>query len=225
MLTFNSDIAVKVVDYIARARSMESPDSPPEAGMFAAPINVISWMGNSLNPLADLSPVTAEYSDEIATNANSAREDAQLDDTIQRMRDFLSENATFEWLKQRVQAVMSASAGGELTAVSGKLSSILKQGFSAASSQTFYYTIDWDPLEFMRYNYSGYVDIASVIGVHSDGKTYEACTVGEHIARVWPVTGPRFLEVVGGWWRRLSDGREEEPFRRMYACHPCSTLD
>ena len=177
--------------------------------MFAEPVNVLSWMGSSLNPAADLSSVIAE--------TYSARGDAQLDDAIQRMRDFLSDNGTFEWLKQRVQAVMSTSGGGELTAVSKKLSSILKQGFLAANDQNFKYTIDWDPLEFMQCNYGGYVDIASVISINSDGQASEACTIGEYFARVWPVTGPRFLEVVRGWWKHIGDGHEEEHFQRMYA--------
>ena len=217
-LTFISDIAVKVVEYIARAPSADSGESPPEVGMFAEPINVLSWMGSSSNPAADSSPTTAEDSDQIAADESPAREDARLDDTIQRMRDFLSDNATFEWLKQRVQAVMSTSRGGEVTAVSRKLSSILKQGFSAANEQSFKYTIDWNPLEFMQCNYSGYVDVASVISINSDGQAFEACTVGEYIARVWPVTGPRFLEAVRSWWKHVSDGREEEPLQRMYTC-------
>lgn len=208
---------MKVVDYIARARSAEFDESPPDAGMFAEPINVLSWMGSSLNPVADLSSVTAEDSAQIDADTDSARGDARLDDTIQRMRDFLSDNGTFEWLKQRVQTVMSTSRGGELTAVSKQLSSILKQGFSAANDQNFRYAIDWDPLEFMQCNYGGYVDIANVISINSDGQAFEACTVGEYVARVWPITGPRFLEAVRGWWKHLSDGREEEPLQRMYA--------
>jgi hypothetical protein len=248
----NSDIAVKVVDFIARARSAESGESPPEAGMFAEPVNVLSWMGSNSDPVKNSLTAAAEESnqiaadkqsaregmddiatdkdpargssDDVATDEDSAREDAQLDDTIQRMRDFLSDNATFEWLKQRVQAVMSTSGSGELTAVSKKLSSILKQGFSAANDQNFKYTIDWDPLEFMQCNYSGYVDVTSVISINSDGKTYEACTVGEYIARVWPVTGPRFLERLSSWWRHVNDGREEEPLQRMYTCRAYFTL-
>lgn len=208
---------MKVIDYIARARSAESDESPPDAGMFAEPINVLSWMGNSSDPAADLSSVTAEDSDQIVADTGSARGDAQLDDTIQRMRDFLSDNATFQWLKQRVQAVMSTSGGGELTAVSKKSSSILKQGFSAANDQNFKYTIDWDPLEFMQCNYGGYVDIASVISINSDGQAFEACAVGEYVARVWPVTGPPFLEALRGWWKHVSDGHGEEPLQRMYA--------
>lgn len=208
---------MKVVDYIARARSAESGEAPPEAGMFAEPVNVISWMGSSSDPVADSSLVTAEVPDQILIPRDSAKEDAQLDDTIQRMRDFLSDNTTFDWLKQRVQAVMSTGGGGELTAVSKKLSSILKQGFSAANDLNFKYTIDWDPLEFMRCNYSGYVDIASVISISSDGQAFEACTIGEYAAQVWPVTGPQFLEAVRRWWKHVSDGHEEEPLQRMYA--------
>jgi hypothetical protein len=253
MLMLNSDIAVKVVDFLARARSAESGESPPEAGMFAEPVNVLSWMGSNSDPVRNSMPAATEDPDQIATDKDPAREglddiatekdparedlddiatgedsageDAQLDDTIQRMRDFLSDNATFEWLKQRVQAVMSTGGSGELTAVSKKLSSILKQGFSAANDQNFKYTIDWDPLEFMQCNYIGYVDVASVISINSDGQACEACTVGEHVARVWPVTAAQFLEAVRSWWRHVSDGREEEPLRRMYDCRPYLTLD
>lgn len=215
MLIFHSDIAAKVVDFVARARSAESGEAPPEAGMFAEPINVLGWMGGSLDPVTDPLPAAVEEMDQIIAANDSSREDVQLDDTMQRMRDFLSDNATFEWLKQRVQAVMSTSGGGELTAVSKQLSSILKQGFSVANEQNFAYTIDWDPLEFMQCNYTGYVDVSNVISINSDGQTYEACTVGEYVARIWPVTGPRFLEVVRSWWRHLSDEHEEEPFQRM----------
>jgi hypothetical protein len=194
--------------------------------MFAEPVNVLSWMGSSFNPVADSSPVAAEDPDRMAMTNGYAKEDARLlDDTIQRMRDFLSDNTVFEWLKQRVQAVMSTSGGGELTAVSKKLSSILKQGFSVANDRNFKYTIDWDPLAFMRCNYNGNVDIASVISVNSDGKACEACTVGEYTARVWPITGPRFLEVVRSWFKHVVDGPKEETFRRRYARHPCFTQD
>ena len=219
MLIFHSDIAAKVVDFIARARSAESGEAPPEAGMFAEPINVLGWMGGSLDPVTNPLPAAVEEMDQTLAAKDSAREDAQLDDTMQRMREFLSDNATFEWLKQRVQAVMSTSGGGELTAVSKQLSSILKQGFSAANEQNFAYTIDWDPLDFMQSNYTGYVDVASVISISSDGQACEACTVGEYVERIWPVTGPRFLDAVRSWWRHVSDGREEEPLQRMYACH------
>lgn len=225
MLIFHSDIAVKVVDNIARARSAESGECPPEAGMFAEPVNVLGWMGGSLDPVTDPLPAAVEDEDQTIAANDSSREDAQLDDTIRRMRDFLSDNATFEWLKQRVQAVMSTSGGSELTAVSKQLSSILKQGFSAANEQTFAYTIDWDPLEFMQCNYVGYVDLASVISINTDGQACEACTVGEYVERIWPVTGPRFLDAVGSWWRHVSDGREEEPFRRMYPCRLYIDLD
>jgi hypothetical protein len=200
--------------------------------MFAEPINVLSWVGNSLNTAPDASPVKAEYSpftsegfDQITAGKDSARQDAQLDDTIQRMREYLSDNTTFEWLKQRVQSVMSTSGGGELTAVSRKLSNILKHGFSAANSQNFEYTVDWDPLEFMHIGYNGYVDIESVISINSDGQACEACTIGEYIARVWPVTGPQFLEAVGSWWRHVRDGREGKPLQRMYTWRPDFILD
>jgi hypothetical protein len=223
---------VKIVDYIARARSVESGECPSEAGMFAEPINVLSWVGDSLTTAPDASlveeedsPFTSEDLYQITAARDFAREDARLDDIIQRMRNFLSDNATFQWLTLRVQSVMSTSRGGGLTAVSGKLSNILKQGFSAANSQNFEYTVGWDPLEFMQSGYASSVDIASVISINSNGRTCEACTVGEHIARVWPVTGPQFLEAVRSWWRHIRDGFEEESLRRMYTWRLDLTLD
>lgn len=232
LLTINSDIAVKIVEYIARARSVESSECPSEAGMFAEPIDVLSWVGHSLTTALDASlveeedsPFTSEDLYRITAATDFAKEDAWSDDIIQRMLDFLSDNATFQWLKLRVQSVMSTSRGGGLTAVSGKLSSILKQGFPTANSQNFEYTVDWDPLEFIQSGYAGSVDIASVISINSDGQTCEACTVGEHIARVWPVTGPHFLEAVRSWWKHVSDGFEEESLQRMYTWRLDLTLD
>lgn len=223
---------MKIVDYIARARSVESGECPSEAGMFAEPINVLSWVGDSLTTAPDASlveeedsPFTSEDLYQITAARDFAKEDARLDDTIQRMRDFLSDNVTFQWLKLRVQSVISTGRGGGLTAVSGKLSSILKQGFSATNSQNFEYTVGWDPLEFIQSGYAGSVDIASVISINSDGQTCEACTIGEYIARVWPVTGPQFLEAVRSWWRHISNGFEEKSLQRMYAWRLYLTLD
>jgi hypothetical protein len=110
MLTLNSDIVMKVVQYIERVRSARSGENPPEAVMFAKPVNVLSSMGDILSPVTVLSSVTVEDTDQIATIKDFAREDVQLNDTIKRMPDFLSDNTTFEWLKQRVQALMSNMA-------------------------------------------------------------------------------------------------------------------
>jgi hypothetical protein len=192
--------------------------------MFAEPINVLSWIGSSLGSGTHSLPVTAEDSDHNATNKDLAREDTQLNDTIQRMRDFLSDNSTFEWLKQRIQTVMSTGGGGNLTLVSEEIFGLFRQKFSASNDQFSRYRIDWDPGEFLRYNYSGYVDIASVVSMNTDGQAYEACTVGEYITRAWPITGPRFLEVLENWWSHVSDGREQEPFECMISHHRHSAL-
>ena len=112
---------------------------------------------------------------------------------------------------------MLTNRDGELFAVSKKLSSILKHGYSATYDQNFKCTMYWDPLEFMQCNYGGYTDVASVISINSDGQAFEACTIGEYVARVWPVTGPQLLEAVRGWWKHIADGHEEEPLHRMYA--------
>ena len=212
MVTFYSDIADRVIDQITRAGSIDSGEAPTDAGMFAEPKNVMNWMGGDF-----LLPVNAESSDRATVETNSDEEETSLSDTIQKMRDFLSDNATFEWLKQRVQAIMSTSGGGHVSPVSKTVMELLKQGFSAANEASSRYIVDWDPQEFMQCNYSGHVDIASVISINFDGQAYEACTVGEHITRVWPVTGPHFLEVLRSWWEQISNGREEEPTRRMLA--------
>jgi hypothetical protein len=220
VVTSNSGIAEKVVEPMARTRSVDSGEITPDAGMFADSVDVLNWLGDDFLP-----PVTADSSGRVATESGSDEENRTLSDTMLKMRDFLSDNATFDWLNQRVQAIMSTSGGGDVSAVSKKLLGILKKGFSAADGASFKYSIDWDPQEFMQCNYAGYVDIASVMGINSDGHVYEACTVGGYITRVWPVTGPRFLEVLRSWWIHISHGREEEPIRRMLACLPYSTLD
>ena len=180
--------------------------------MFAEPFNVLNWMQGDFSQ-----PPTAESSSRPAEENFSDGEDAVLSDTIQKMRDFLSNNAAFEWLKQRVQAVISSNGGNDVTAVSKKLLSLLKHGFSAANERKFRYTLEWDPREFMRCNHTSYIDIANVVSINSDGERCETSTVGEYMTRVWPVTGPRFLEVLRNWWRHVSDGREKEPFQRMFA--------
>jgi hypothetical protein len=209
VLTFNSDIAEIVVDRITSTRSADSGESPPDAGIFADPANVLNWLGSNF-----MRPVTAETSDEVAAEDVSAGEGKALGDTIQKMRDFLSDNPTFEWLKRRIEAAMSASGGKGLSAVSKKLLGVLTQGFSVANDQGFRYTVDWNPHEFMQHNYAGYVDMTSVISINSDGQACEACTIGEYIARTWPITGPRFLEAISSWWRHISNGHKEEPLRR-----------
>ena len=220
LLTLDSDIAVKVIEQMARAPSADSDEVPSDAGMFAEPSNVLNWMESDF-----LQPPTAESSNWAAKEEVVDGEDPALSDSIQKMRDFLSDNAAFEWLKQRVQAVMLNNGGNDVTALSKKLLSILKQGYSAANEQNFTYTLDWDPREFIQCNYNSQVDVANVVCINSDGKTYQASIVGEHMARVWPITGPRFLEVLRNWWMHVSDGREEEPFQRTYAHHQHSALD
>lgn len=213
MLTCNSDIAERVIDQITRSRSVDSGESPPEVGMFAEPTNVLDWLGDN-----SMSPATAESSDELAFEEASAGESRALSDTIQKMRDFLSDNPTFEWLKRRVEAAMSTSRSKALSVVSKKLLGIITTGFSVTNDPGFRYTVNWDPQKFMQCNYAGYVDIASVISINSDGQAFEACTVGEYIARTWPITGPRFLEVLRNWWKHISNGRKEEPVRRKSTC-------
>ncbi|GAB7326961.1 hypothetical protein MBLNU13_g10914t3 [Cladosporium sp. NU13] len=204
------DIAERVIDQIARTRSVDSGESPPDAGMFAEPASVLGWLGSTFAP-----PVMAETSDEVAAGEALAGEDKAQSDTIQKMRDFLSDNPTFEWLKRRVEAAMSTSGGKGLSTVSKKLLGVLTQGFSVANDQGFRYSVEWDPHDFMQYNYAGYVDIANVISINSDGHACEACTVGEYIARAWPITGPRFLEVLSNWWRHIDNGRKEEPLQHF----------
>ena len=87
---------MKVVQYIERVRSARSGENPLEAGMFAKPVNVLSSMGSSFSPVTGSSSVTVEDTDQIAIIEDSEREDVQLNDTIKRMRDFLSDNTTFE---------------------------------------------------------------------------------------------------------------------------------
>jgi hypothetical protein len=204
-----------VINQISRTRSVDSGEFSPDAGMFAEPANVLYWVGNSFTL-----PITVETSNEAAAEEASVGEGKALSDTIQKMRDFLSNNSTFDWLKRRIEAAMSTSRSKGLFAVSEKLLGALTQGFSVTNGQAFRYNVDWNPYEFMQCNYAGYVDIASVISINSDGQAYEACTVGEYIARAWPITGPRFLEVLSNWWRHISNGRKEEPFWRVSACRP-----
>jgi hypothetical protein len=225
LINFDSDIALRIVDQVARALSAESGKSPRQAGMFAEPLNVLSWIGSSLDAGTHSLPTTAEDSDHIATNIDLERKYTNLSNTIQWMRYLLSDNSSFEWLKQRVQTVISTGGGGNHISVSGKLFGILKQGFLASNDRLCRYKVDWDPCEFLRCNYSGYVDIANVISINTDGQAYEACIVGEYITRAWPITGPRFLEVLGSWWRHVSDGREQEIFQCMFAHHHHFTLD
>ena len=219
-MTCDSDIAERVVDHTVRAGSIDSNRSRSDAGMFAEPMNVLNWIGSEFLP-----PVTAELSGRDAVDDGSDGEETASSDTIQKMRDYLTDNTTFEWLKQRVQAIMSTSGSGDVSQVSKKLLGILKQGFAVANEMSFEYTIDWDPREFMQCNYTGHVDIASVISINFDGEVYEACTVGDYLTRVWPVTGPQFLQVLRYWWIQISNESEENPIRRMLAHRPYPILD
>jgi len=129
-----------------------------------------------------------------------------------------------DWI-HKTKSQLAIGGGRGLSGISDKLSSVLTQSPRLARNQRVRYAVDWNPHAFMQRNYYGYVDIATVISINSDGEAYEACTIGEYIARVWPTTGLRFLDVIRTWWRHISNGHREKPLQRMSNCRPYFTLD
>lgn len=215
-------IAGTVLGQIARIQSTALGESAPHVDTSKEPFDVLNWVENDLEiTLNNPFRATAGDPDQIATDTDSAREElrAHFNRIFQRMRDFLGNNASFQWLKGRIHTIMTSSRRSVSTSVSRDLLTILEQGFTVANHEILTYAVDWDPVVFMHCNYDSYVDISSVISINSDGQSCEACTVGEYIARVWPITGPRVLEALQIWWMRISDGGEQTPFRRMYTYH------
>ena len=202
-----------MVDQITRAHSTYSSESSRTISSFAETVDVLSWMGCNLDPHASALPVGAEALLRVSTKKPSRDQDTTSSNNAQKMEDFLFNNTNFEWLKQRLDVILSTDRGGYFTAVSMKMLGVLKQSHSLAKTREICLAIDWNPYEFMQQNYTNYVDISNVIAISTNGQNFEVCTVGEYMKRVWPVTGPKFLEVLKKWWRQVDEGREEETFK------------
>lgn len=202
-----------MIDQITRAHSADSGETSRTISSFAETADVLSWMGCNLDPHASALAVGAEALLRVSTKKPARDQEQTSSNNAQTMADFLFNNTTFEWLKQRLDVMLSTDQGLDFTAVSRKMLGVLKQSHSWAKTREFCLAIDWNPCEFMRQSYANYVDISNVIAISTNGQTYEVCTVGEYMTRVWPVTGPQFLEVLKKWWRQVDEGREEEIFK------------
>jgi hypothetical protein len=170
-------------------------------------------MGCKLDPHASALPIDADKSLRAGTNKLSGDQNATSSNNAQKLADFLFNNTTFEWLKQRLDVILSTDRGDDFTTVSKKMLGVLKQSHSLAKPREICFAIDWNPRAFMRHCYANYVNISDVIAISTNGQKYEACTVGEYMTRVWPATGPQFLEVLKKWWQQVDEGREEEIFK------------
>jgi hypothetical protein len=178
--------------------------------------NVVSWLNQTVSlrstvtrPLSDV-----ERSDELGENDPSGEHSKEYRAMVERIRTYLCVNTTFDWLKSRIQTIVKSASEHAWMLKARRLSDLLLTMDYDKIEYGIKIVVDWDLQEFMDQNYSGFVDIANVISISSSTQSCEAGTVGEYIARVWPITGPYFLRVLQDWWRQISDGHGDKPFER-----------
>jgi hypothetical protein len=175
--------------------------------MFTKSDNVVSRLNQTISskttdtrPLSDL-----ERSDDLGGDDESTGEDSdEYRATIEMLRRYLCVNRTFEWLKSRIQTIVKSANDHAWMLRSNRLSDLLLSMDYEKIDYGIKIVIDWDLQEFMERNYPGFVDIADVVSISSSTETCEADTVGEYIARVWPITGLHFLRLLQDWWRQIS---------------------
>jgi hypothetical protein len=134
------------------------------------------------------------------------------DGTLRRILGYLTGTKSFGWLTRRIQTFMSRSRGTSLHQISGQLLCVLRDtALSDTKSPGMSFSIDCGLKAYVKAASDGHVTLTSLICVNASGGLHEASTFGEYMARMWPATGARFLEilqewidVIDGWFRRKS---------------------
>lgn len=205
---------------MTHAPSEESEQRVIEPNMFAQSDNVLGWMAGNTEPVpedleAEETRSTTDVKDaEILVDTASHEDEFGL--SIQRMREFLSDNLSFKWLGRRIETLVTTTAAKSFETITHELIRGLQESTLATYRPVLRVSVDWNLEEFISCNYASEVELASIICINSDGHDFEADTLGDYMARIWPMSGTDFLQILQEWWRqRQPDGEQE--FKRKFS--------
>lgn len=128
---------------------------------------------------------------------------------MRKMLGFLTGARSFDWLIRRIQAFIPRFWGLSLHLVSFVLIRSLDY---VASNDTknlkMSFSVDCNLKAYMTTAFDGRISLANLICVNTNGGLHEASTLGEYMARIWPTTGVRFLEILQQWTDNFDEGKK-----------------
>lgn len=137
------------------------------------------------------------------------------DDNLKRMLGYLTGSSPFGWMTQRIQAFVSRSRGNSLRQASAALLHGLRRVPRDIKNPTIQLSVDFNLVAYLEATFKGHPSLTDLICVNSDEGTYEASTLGEYMARMWPTTGTRFLKALQDWIDLTSNEDNDHLFDRM----------
>ena len=136
------------------------------------------------------------------------------EDKLLRILEDFTGSKSFDWLVRRIQAFAFSSRCMSLLTLSTDLSHTLTEYQSRMESPGTLFSVDADLKTYLRGSSDGGSSLRSIICVNADGEQYEATTLGEYMARMWPMTGVRFLDILQEWIEFAEDGENNHQFDR-----------
>lgn len=161
-----------------------------------------------------------------STDPEGIQNDSDSESLPEMVRYFRS-TESFGWLIQRVQTFVSRGRGDSLHEVSAGLLSVLEETLNDIRGPRIRgprtsFSVDCDLKAYLKTAFDGHVPLASLICVNAYGATYEASTLGEYMARMWPTTGIQFLGLLQEWTETIIDedevGRGIQVKRKLTIC-------
>jgi hypothetical protein len=166
------------------------------------------------NASFDVVLASPEAGDDDDLDADSSN--ADQGDNLTRMVGYLTDSAHFAWMTQRIQAFVSKSRGKSLHQVFVTLLRGLRRVPRDIKSPTMRLSVDCNLEAYLQANFDSHVSLANFICVNADGGLHEASALGEYMARMWPTTGTRFLEILQEWTDLAISGKHDSPFKRVF---------
>ena len=135
------------------------------------------------------------------------------EDKLLRIIEDFAGSKSFDWLIQQIRAFAFSSRGMSLLNISTDLLDALTKFPSNVESPGALFSVDADLKTYLEGSSDGCSSLRSIICVNADGEHYEAITLDEYMARMWPMTGVRFLEILQEWMEIAED---KENKHRLY---------
>jgi hypothetical protein len=137
---------------------------------------------------------------------------------LTRMVGYLTDSTPFAWMTQRIQTFVSKSRGKSLHQVFVTLLRGLRRVPRNIKNPTMRLSVDCNLVAYLEANFNSHVTLATLICMNADEGLHEASALGEYMARMWPTTGTRFLEILQEWTGLAIEGSNDPPFKRMLIC-------
>jgi hypothetical protein len=183
-----------------------------EPGLFSDPGGIHDWMQNASFEFALTNYEEGGDDDLEAGNIGKVIHV----DTLTRMIGYLTCSTPFAWMTQRIQAFVSKSRGESLHQVFITLLRGLRRVPRDIKSPTMRLSVDCNLEAYLEANFDSHVSLANLICVNADEGLHEASASGEYMARMWPTTGTRLLEILQEWTDLAISGKHDSPFKLMF---------